>query len=472
MNIRRVAAAMPPPIAPIGPFTTETQLDLMVGRSEADDAPTPHLVIVLEGDSPLTGGARFSLAGAAEVVIARGDERKAIRSDIAGMPSVRITTTSRLVSKRSHARLNSTPEGWAITDLESTNGVCVNGTRIQKALLRPGDVFALGRVFCMIVDYPGDQGDLDLADVGAGPPGTLTLDPVFADRIARLRAEAKQDSALVIVGETGTGKEFLAKAIHQLSGRRGLYVGINCGAFPRELIASELFGHVKGAFTGAAGGTGHIRRAELGTLLLDELVAAPEELQVALLRAIQEREVLPVGAKRAEPVNVRYIAAAQVSPDEAIEAGKVRRDLMARFVIQLDLPPLRERKEDIGIFVASKMRSLGITGRSLSFDACNRLLLHDWPDNIRELTNTIERWAVAADSGEIEPDERPMLKPGGMPLPPKRPAVDAALADQIQAHLRDTNGNVPEVAGRLGFKRTLLYHYLKKFGIDPKTFRK
>jgi transcriptional regulator of acetoin/glycerol metabolism len=463
---------MSSPVAPIGPFSTETQLDLMVRRSGDDDAPTPHLLIILEGDNPLSGGARFSLADAGEVVLARADERKVLRTDVAGMRSVRITTTSRLVSKRGHARLNSTPEGWAITDLESTNGVCVNGTKIQKALLRPGDVFALGRVFCMIVDYPGDQGDLDLADVGAGLPGTLTLDPIFANRIERLRAEAKQDSAVVIVGETGTGKEFLAKAIHQLSGRRGPYVGINCGAFPRELIASELFGHVKGAFTGAAGGTGHIRRAELGTLLLDELVAAPEELQVSLLRTIQEKEVLPVGAKRPESVNVRYVAAAQVAPEEAVETGKVRRDLMARFVIQLDLPPLRERREDIGIFVASKLRSLGITGRTLSFDACNRLLLHDWPDNIRELTNTIERWAAAADAGEIEPDERPALRAAGTPVLRRRPAPDATLANQIQAHLRDTNGNVPEVASRLGLKRTLVYHYMKKFGIEPKTFRK
>jgi Sigma-54 interaction domain/FHA domain len=463
---------MPNPIAPIGPLTTETQLDLMVRRSEVDDAPTTHLVIVLEGDNPLSGGARFSLAEAGEVVLARGDERKASRRQVGGMQSVWITTTSRLVSKKGHARLDPTPEGWAITDLDSTNGVCVNGMKAQKALLRPGDVFALGRVFCMLVDYPGDQGDLDLADANASLPGTLTLDPVFGGRLERLRAEAKQDSPIVIVGETGTGKEFLAKAIHELSGRRGSYVGINCGAFPRELIASELFGHVKGAFTGAAGGVGHVRRAESGTLLLDELVAAPEELQVSLLRVIQEKEVLPVGAKRPEAVNVRYIAAAQVPPEEAVEAGKVRRDLMARFVIQLDLPPLRERREDIGIFIASKMRSLGIADRPLSFDACNRLLLHDWPDNIRELTNTIERWAAAADSGEIEPDERPTLKPNRAPSLAKRPAVDAALADQIQAHLRDTNGNVPEVAFRLGFKRTLLYHYLKKFSIDPKTFRK
>jgi hypothetical protein len=461
---------MPSPVAPI--FTTETQLDLMVRRSAAEDAPTPHLVIVLEGDNPLSGGARFSLAGAREVVLERGDERKAVGSEGEGMQSVRITTTSRLVSKKGHARLQATPEGWAITDLDSTNGVYVNGEKAQSALLRPGDVFALGRVFCMIVDYPGDQGDLDLADVGTGLPGTLTLDPVFGARLERLRAEAKQDSPVVIVGETGTGKEFLAKAIHELSGRRGPYVGINCGAFARELIASELFGHVKGAFTGAAGGIGHIRRAELGTLLLDELVAAPEDLQVSLLRAIQEKEVLPVGAKRPEQVNVRYVAAAQVLPEEAVEAGKVRRDLMARFVIQLDLPPLRERKEDIGIFVAAKMRSLGITGRALSFDACNRLLLHDWPDNIRELTNTVERWAAGAESGEIEPDERPVLRPGDEALSRRGTAADVLRADRIETILRETNGNVPAAATRLGVKRTLLYHYMKKFGIEPKTFKK
>ena len=458
-------------LIPTGPPTSKTQRDLVARRSEGDDSPTPHLLIVLEGNDPLSGGARFSLANAGEVVIARADERKATRSR-AETQSVRVTTTSRLVSKKGHARLDRTAEGWVITDLDSTNGVYLNGVKIKKALLQPGDVFALGRVFCMIVDYPGDQGDLDLADVNEGLPGTLTLDPVFADRIERLRAEAKRDSPVVIIGETGTGKEFLAKAIHHMSDRRGPFVGINCGAFPRELIASELFGHVKGAFTGAAGGIGHVRRAERGTLLLDELVSAPEEFQVSLLRAMQEKEVLPVGAKRAEPVNVRYVAAVQVPPDEAVEAGKIRRDLMARFVIQLDLPPLRERREDIGIFVATKMCSLGITGRPLSFDACNRLLLHDWPDNIRELTNTIERWTAVADSEEIEPDERPVLRSDSVSSRPRRPTVDANLADQLQTLLRDTRGNVAEVAVRVGFKRTLVYHYIKKFGIDPKRFRK
>ncbi len=463
---------MPTPIAPTGPFTTETQLDLVVRRAEVDDAPTPHLVIVLEGDNPLNGGARFSLAGAGEVFVERGDDRKVVREEVGGIQSVRITTTSRLVSKKGHARLDPTPDGWAITDLDSTNGVYVNGMKVLKALLRPDDVFALGRVFCMIVDYPGDHGDLDLADVGAGLEGMLTLDPVFAGRLQRLRTEARQDSPVVIVGETGTGKEYLARAIHELSGRRGPYVGINCGAFARELIASELFGHVKGAFTGAAGGIGHVRRAELGTLLLDELVAAPEEFQVSLLRAIQEKEVLPVGAKRTESVNVRYIAAAQVSPEEAVEMGKVRRDLMARFVIQLDLPPLRERREDIGIFVAAKMRSLGIKRRALSVDACNRLLLHDWPDNVRELTNTIERWAAAAESGEIEPDERPVLRAVQEPGLRKGMAADAMRADRIEALLRETNGSVPAAAARLRVKRTLLYHHMKKLGIDPKKFRK
>ncbi|HVV49228.1 MAG TPA: sigma 54-interacting transcriptional regulator [Polyangia bacterium] len=451
--------------------TTETDVDLTTQRSSGDAAPTPHLMIVLEGDNPRNGGARFSLANAGEVVLARADERKVVRSKVGGMQSVRVTTTSRLVSKKGHARLDPTSDGWSVTDLDSTNGVYVNGMKVQKALLRPGDVFALGRVFCMIVEYPGDQGDLDLADVSAGLPGTLTLDPVFGSRLGRLSAEAKQGSPVVIVGETGTGKELLAKALHELSGRRGPYVGINCGAFSRELIASELFGHVKGAFTGAAGSIGHIRRAEQGTLLLDELVAAPEEFQVSLLRAIQENEVLPVGAKRPEAVNVRYIAAAQVPPDEAVEKGEVRRDLMARFVVRLDLPPLRERRQDIGIFVASKMRSLGITGRALSFDACNRLLLHDWPNNIRELTNTIDRWSGAADSGDIRPDERPVLKTAPALSPPRRPSGDTALSDQIQAHLRDTNGSVPEVAARLGLKRTLVYHHMKKLGIDPKKFR-
>jgi DNA-binding NtrC family response regulator len=273
---------------------------------------------------------------------------------------------------------------------------------------------------------------------------------------------------VTVVGETGTGKELLARAIHRLSRRRGPYLTINCGAMPRDLIQSELFGHMKGAFTGAPGSPGYVRDADRGTLLLDEIVEAPSEVQRALLRVIQERVVTAVGATRAHPVDVRFVAAAQESLSDAVVSRGFRPDLRARLeAFVFELPPLRRRMEDVGIFVAHALLSGGVTEKEnprLSPEAAWRLFRYDWPLNIRELVLAVQRaWAGSSD-GTL--DEK------ALPEPQLRSAAPRSdLKEQLIAHLRSTGGNVAEVARRMGRARPLVHRWLKRFEIDPDSFR-
>ncbi len=457
-----------------GPPIDGTEPDVLSAFQPERFVTRPFLFLALEAERPLSGGARFALAGVDEVVIGRGPQRDATRARSDGKTRLSVTVNSSYLSS-AHARLREEKDGWTIEDASSRNGLFVNGQRVTRAALSPGDVVALGRVF-FLVEYhevpegaDGDphSGDVDVDDVSDEDSGLQTLLPGLASRIARLRHEARRNSAVTIVGETGTGKEVLARAIHRLSRRSGPYAAINCGSIPRELIQSELFGNVKGAFSGATGSAGYVRDANQGTLLLDEIVAAPPEVQVALLRVLQEKIVTPVGSTRGQPVDVRFVAAAQHPLAEAVAAGGFRRDLQGRLeAFVFELPPLRERMEDVGVLVASCLAAAGVTEKDaprLRPDAALRLLSYDWPMNVRELAHAIERSWARAEDGVIDEAELPKPKP---------PATEtASLKDQIVAHLRTTRGNVAETARRIGRARPLVHRWIKRFAIDPETFR-
>ena len=206
----------------------------------------------------------------------------------------------------------------------------------------------------------------------------MTLWPPLESRLSDLRRIAAQDVTVTLVGETGTGKEVLAEALHFLSGRKGPYLAINCGAVPSNLIESQLFGHVRGAFSGAAGPSpGTIRAADGGTLLLDEIVSTSPDVQVALLRVIQERQVTPVGTHQAVPVDVRFVAASQIPLREAAARGTFRSDLQMRLEgYVFEIPPLRERRVDLGVLVATLLKRRGVTegsGAKITPDAALRI---------------------------------------------------------------------------------------------------
>jgi hypothetical protein len=273
---------------------------------------------------------------------------------------------------RKHARLSRSGPLWLVSDLDSKNGLFVNGRRVRSVVLEVGDVLRVGdHVGVCVLAQPG--ADLSCGDLGYGIVGGRA----HRAALQALCAVAKSSLPVVIEGETGTGKERFAAALHTWSGRPGRLSAVNCAVYSKAVAAAELFGYRKGAFTGAEHASpGHIRAAEGGTLLLDELIELPLEVQAMLLRAIEQREVLPLGESRPTPVDVRFVAATQVPLASAVEAGTFRSDLRARLEgAVVRLPSLADCKEidpssSLPYFSATAGRVRSFRPASRSGSAC------------------------------------------------------------------------------------------------------
>jgi two-component system response regulator HydG len=290
---------------------------------------------------------------------------------------------------------------------------------------------------------------------------------------------AATDSTVLISGESGTGKEVLANYIHELSERsEGAFLSINCGALPESLLESELFGHMKGSFTGAVKDKdGLLVAAAGGTFFLDEIGEMSPSTQVRLLRAIQEREVIPVGATKAVPVEVRIIAATNRDLEEEIMRGAFRSDLYYRLnVIQLHLPPLRERPEDVPLLAQHFLERLSAKGEgrrvTLADEALEVMRRYDWPGNVRELENALERAAVLSPGETIAagalPDRvreapRPRL---AADVPPTNPTMEVVERAYILWVLQSEGGNKSRAAEVLGIDPSTLYRKLNRYGIE------
>ncbi len=309
-----------------------------------------------------------------------------------------------------------------------------------------------------------------------GVEGMETANSAMAELLGTALRAANSEATVLIGGESGTGKEVLARLIHRHSPRRqGPMVAVNCAAIPENLLESELFGHRKGAFTGAAADRrGRFQLAARGTLFLDEIAELRLDLQAKLLRAIQEKVVEPVGAERSEPVDVRLVAASNRDLQTAIAEGSFREDLYYRLgVILLALPPLRERREDIPALVAHFLRKLQApAGVRFSAEALAALRAHSWPGNIRELQNVVER-ALILRRGSIIGEEELRLgqgqAPAGGPVLPEIPDEGISLTEVeeglIRKALTKAGGNRSEAARLLRIPRHVLIYRLEKFGI-------
>jgi transcriptional regulator with PAS, ATPase and Fis domain len=287
---------------------------------------------------------------------------------------------------------------------------------------------------------------------------------------------APSDVSILITGESGTGKEVIADLIHSLSPRsKGPNIKVNCAALPRELIESELFGSVKGAFTGAQNDReGLFRQAEGGTLLLDELSEMPIDTQSKLLRVLQEKEVRPVGGKTSYKIDCRVIAATNRVPQEAIKEGKMREDLFYRIsAISIFLPPLRDRREDIVPLANAFLKRFAaqanrvMTGFSPS--AAEMLRRHDWPGNVRQLQNEVQRAVLMAEGKVIE--ETDLAIPVTETAAEQAAVSNLSLMEAMERNaivqmLKDTRGNKLETAKRLGIGRQTLYNKIKAYGIE------
>jgi two-component system response regulator AtoC len=284
----------------------------------------------------------------------------------------------------------------------------------------------------------------------------------------------------LLTGETGTGKEVLARAIHAQSGRRNeAFVAVNCGAIPETLLESELFGHAKGAFTGAdRARRGLFSAADGGTLFLDEIGELPGALQVKLLRVLQDEEVRPIGESKSRKVDVRVLAATARDIDGEVSAGRFREDLYYRLnVLRVRVPPLRDRREDIPLlvdhFLGHFRDSLGKPVRTIADDALERLTCYRWPGNVRELENVIERALILATSDRITLRELPanVVSPesGEKPVRPGQLSLKRARRhfeeEMIRKALAATGGNRTHAARLLEISHRALLYKIKEYGI-------
>jgi PAS domain S-box-containing protein len=307
--------------------------------------------------------------------------------------------------------------------------------------------------------------------------GDLTSRSPLMQRIFEvLPALAASPSTVLVLGETGTGKELIARTVHALSPRRqGPFIAVNCGALPDTLLESELFGYKAGAFTGAQGNKpGRFAQARGGTIFLDEIGEVSPALQVRLLRVLQERTFEPLGSTRTETADVRVITATNRDLTEEVRQGRFREDLFYRIdVVRLDLPPLRRRLEDLPLlvdqFITRFNRLQGKTVAGIAPEALSLLMAHDWPGNIRELANAIERAFILCGGGVIGLEHLPVeltargdaaTGRGGI-----RTAHDLLDAQAIRAALKRHGGNRAAVARDLGIHKTTLYRRLKKLRI-------
>lgn len=306
--------------------------------------------------------------------------------------------------------------------------------------------------------------------------------PLMQQAIQRARASSRSDSTVLLSGESGTGKELFAQAIHNASPRKQeAFIALNCGALPRDLVQSELFGYADGAFTGSrrGGSAGKFELADGGTLFLDEIGEMPLEAQTSLLRVLQESEVLRIGAAHPVKVNVRIIAATHCNLLDAVEKGAFRRDLYYRLnVISLEIPPLRERREDIpelvNVFIQALCTRMKRIHPMVTRDAMVCLQSWNWPGNVRELENVVERVVNLSEGPEITRADLPeslhkdfMYDSREMPL-----SLQNLERIHILQVVSEQQGNLRQSAKRLGISRTALYNKMNIWKIDYRSFRK
>jgi len=293
--------------------------------------------------------------------------------------------------------------------------------------------------------------------------------------IAQVEAAAPTNATILITGETGTGKEVIARAIHELSPRRHRnLVTVNCAAMPAGLLESELFGHERGAFTGAVSShVGRFASADRGTLFLDEIGDMPLELQPKILRVLQEREFEPVGSTRTTKVDVRIVAATNRDLRQMVQDGEFREDLYYRLnIFPIFLPPLRERKRDIPefvrYFVEQFAASMDKTIDTISEETIQSMVGYSWPGNIRELQNYVARGVILSTDGVFEP--APLERHEPAPLEASNSTLEDKVRKEILAACQRANwklGGPRGAAARLGLKRTTLFYKMRRLGITP-----
>jgi transcriptional regulator with GAF, ATPase, and Fis domain len=390
---------------------------------------------------------------------------------------------------REHLAIRLGPDGYQLTDTGSTNGTFIGELRLWRGVVSSETHVRLGKTLVTLT--PLDETVEQVLSPRARFGRMLGASAAMRETFALLEKVAASDLTVLVEGETGTGKELVAEGLHEQSARRGAFTPVNCGAIPRELLESELFGHAKGAFTGAVKDReGAFVAAHHGTLFLDEVGELPLDMQAKLLRALERHEVKPVGADQIHKVDVRVVAATNRTLAKEVAAGRFRQDLYYRLaVVTVRIPPLRTRIEDLRLLVDAIQDELGRRRAAqglppperLDDAAMAMLARYDFPGNVRELRNVVERWAVLGASLPPGLDETPAPAVASPEAPEAAASPDALLALPyheardawterferafVREALRRSGGNVSRAARDAGVDRRHLQRLMARFSI-------
>lgn len=377
---------------------------------------------------------------------------------------------------RHHVLVKETHGGFLLKDLKSTNGTFLNDVKIHEAYLKFGTIIKIGHSKIKFIPYDDS--------IKSYPSEKPNFGDCYSDSFqmrnifTMLERIAKTDATIILEGETGTGKELLARAIHKNSSRsKKPFLVLDCSAIAKNLIESELFGHEKGAFTGAnTSRKGVFEEANFGTVFIDEIGELSQELQPRLLRVLENRELKRVGGNRIVKINVRVIAATNRNLADEVKHNRFREDLYFRLsVLRIHIPPLRERKDDITPITKQLIKSLAKdyelhTPPKILSSTLDILRSHDWPGNIRELKNVLNRAMAMGNNKEIKPADLLLTSSYNKQTDPmKTPLAGLSLEEvekiAILATLKKHKGNKTKAAKDLGIAYSTLYEKMKKFGI-------
>jgi DNA-binding NtrC family response regulator len=445
----------------------------------------PVLFISFQAAAPLAGASRHSLADIDVICVGRGESR--FRRDTVGGKRRLLLQLPDAQLSREHAELRRQGlDHFELVDRNSKNHSFVDGVARTNHMLADGERIQLGSTFFTLRHLrEPDAAEPDVLLTGdESNVGLATLLPDLALRFAAFARAAPSRVSLIVVGETGTGKELAARAAHELSRRSGAFTAVNCGALPSTLMEAELFGHRKGSFSGALEDRiGLIRASDKGTLFLDEVAELPLTAQAALLRVIQEGEVLPIGHVRPVSVDLRIVSATHRNLKQMVERGEFRADLHARLQgLTLSLPPLRERLDEIGLLLGSILRRLaGQRASAIRFSttAARRLLQDRWRHNVRSLEKCLSAALVLREGDTID---LPHLESSGVldegdnddgclddgeealpdtPLSPEEEQQRQRLVGLMTEH----HGNISAVARETGKARFQIRRWIKRYRI-------
>lgn len=438
----------------------ESKFPTAESAGPAKKGPSSWIVRVGMAGEPMRVPVVYALDDLDRVTIGRQEPDETMHPE-------RIATPDRWMSAE-HAEILKTAEGWRLSDVGSSNGTLLWGQRTSTALLSDGDVFETGSTFWLFRSHADGRPVESPTDLH-----TLTsVSPKMLELLRKLERVAKSGVPLVLRGETGVGKEVLARAAHTYSGRRGRLTTLDAGTVPPHLVSVELFGVAEAGGTGERPRLGRLRAADGGTVLLDQLADMSNEVQVALLRVLQSGEITPIGSDEPMQVDLRFVATTHDDIGALAADGRFRTDLWSRLRgFEFEVPALRDRLEDVGVIVANLLRQIGMDALTFSPRAYRALLVYPWPNNIRELAQAIEAAGALSDGQRIEltdlPPEVQSFEPDRGPTRPSEESRERELVRLLGAH----KGNVSAVARSMGYSRMQVHRWMKQMSVDPNDYR-